>query len=326
MHKIAPAIAAGCPFVLKPSEQAPLSAVRLGQLLAETAMPAGSFSVLPCAQEDAPVFSENNRIKVISFTGSPQVGWAIKNKAEKKRVVLELGGNAACVIDQDVSNLDAIVDRLLFGSFFYSGQTCISVQRILVHADHYDAVVEKLVAGAARWNANKGDPLKKETLIGPMIAEKEAKRVEQWVNEARDRHGAKVLCGGKREGVFFDATFISDVHNDAAVWSKEVFGPVACIQKFNDFKEAIDIVNDSPFGLQAGIFTNDLRKSFFAFENLEVGGVVINDVPSARVDVQPYGGVKDSGCGREGVKYAMEDLTELRTMILKDVASYQPKH
>lgn len=321
MHKVGPAIAAGCPFVLKPSDQSPLSAVFLGELLAQTNMPEGSFSVLPCKPEDAALFSEHEKIKVISFTGSPKVGWHIHENAKRKKVILELGGNAPCIIDDNVNNIDHIVSRLLFGSFFYSGQTCISVQRILCHENIYNELTDKLVKGAENWNNNKGDPLLKSTLLGPLISEKEAIKVEEWVNEAVNHHGGKLLCGGKRDKSFFDATFISDVDFNAKLWTNEIFGPVASIHKYKNFNDAIDMANDSEFGLQAGIFTNDLNKSFYAYENLHFGGVVINDVPSARVDVQPYGGVKSSGCGREGVKYAMEDLTELRVMVMNNIAS-----
>jgi len=309
-------------FVLKPSDQAPLSAVFLGELLAQTNMPEGSFSILPCANEDAPLFSENERIKVISFTGSPKVGWSIQENAKRKKVILELGGNAACIIDKNVGDLDAIVSRLLFGAFFYSGQTCISVQRIIAHEDHYDTLCKKLAEGAKLWNSRQGDPMNKETMIGPIIAEHEAIRIEEWVNESVEKHGGKILVGGKRNGSFYDATIVTDVDKEAKLWKQEIFGPVATIHKYSKFEEAIDLVNESEFGLQAGIFTNDLQKSFYAYENLVVGGVVVNDVPSARVDVQPYGGVKSSGCGREGVKYAMEDLTEHRVMVTKEISYY----
>ena len=283
MHKIAPAIAAGCPFVLKPSDQAPLSAVFLGELLSRTNMPEGSFSVLPCATEDAPLFSENERIKVISFTGSPKVGWSIQENAKRKRVVLELGGNAACIIDKNVSDLDSIVARLMFGAFFYSGQSCISVQRIIAHEDHYDELCKKLVEGAKIWNNKQGDPLDRDTMLGPVISEKEAIRMEEWVNEAASNHNGKILVGGKRNGSIYgwlcfvcihfivncliiDATVIADVDKDSKVWKQEIFGPVTTIHKYSDFKDAIDMVNDSEFGLQAGIFTNDLQKSFYAYE------------------------------------------------------------
>ncbi|KAL6070809.1 Aldehyde dehydrogenase [Balamuthia mandrillaris] len=317
-HKIAPAIAVGCPFVLKPASKTPVGALLLGEILSHTNLPPGAFSILPCTRDSADRFTTDERFKLVSFTGSPEVGWELKKKAGKKRVVLELGGNAACVVDKDVGDLDAIVARMMTGAFYQSGQSCIGVQRLYVHQDIYDEFKEKLIAATSQLKA--GDPLNEDTFLGPLISEGDAKRLEKWVNDAVAK-GAKVLVGGKRQGVFYDATFVEDVDPSCDLYCKEAFGPVCTIEKFSDFKTVIAKVNDSDFGLQAGFFTNDLNKAWYAFENTEAGGVVINDVPSFRVDSMPYGGVKDSGFGREGVRYAMEDMMELRIMVMKNVGA-----
>jgi len=317
MHKIAPAIAAGCPFVLKPSEQSPLSAVRLGEMLTEIGLPEGAASILPCGHEDAHIFSTHPHIKLISFTGSAHVGWKIKEAAPKKRVVLELGGNAACIVEPDADLAEA-ANRIVFGAYFYAGQSCISVQRILAHESIYDDLVSRIVSGAAEINKAHGDPSDPKTRMGPLISEKEAIRVDEWVQEAVKK-GAKVEVGGTRNKQFFDATLLSGVPHDAMLWKEEVFGPVALIEKYSNYTEAITLSNNSRYGLQTGVFTNDLRKAHYAFENLDVGGVVIGDVPTARIDSQSYGGVKDSGCGREGIRYAIEDMTEPRVMLLKNL-------
>jgi acyl-CoA reductase-like NAD-dependent aldehyde dehydrogenase len=311
-HKIAPAIAAGCPFVLKPASLTPVGALLLGEILAETDLPPGAFSILPCRREGADLFTTDPRPKLLSFTGSPDVGWALKVKAGKKKVVLELGGNAACIVDRDV-DLDYAVGRIIIGAFYQSGQSCIGVQRIMIHVSVYDDTKAKLIAAAGKLKA--GDPLNEDTFLGPMITEKEAQRVEAWVNEAVGR-GARVVCGGRRDGAFYDATLVENVPNDAALSCKEVFGPVATLERFESFQAACARVNDSVFGLQAGVFTKDLDSAYYAFNELEVGGVVINDVPSVRVDNMPYGGVKDSGLGREGIRFAIEDMTERRLMVL----------
>ena len=314
-HKIAPAIAVGCPFVLKPASLTPIGAIILGEILAETDLPKGAFSILPSTRAGAAAFTEDERLKLLSFTGSPAVGWALKARAGKKKVILELGGNAACIVDAD-ADLDFAVQRLVKGAFYQSGQSCIGVQRVLIHADIYDELKRRLVAATEKLP--KGDPLEESTFIGPMITEKDAARMAEWTEEAVSR-GATVLCGGRRDGVFFDATLIEGAPRDTRVQADEVFGPIACLEPFTDFREACRVVNDSVFGLQAGVFTKDIDKAFYAFEALEVGGVVINDVPSIRVDSMPYGGVKDSGLGREGIRFAMEDMTEIRLMVLNKV-------
>lgn len=318
-HKVGPAIAAGCPFVLKPSDRTPVVASMLGEILTGTELPAGSFSIVPCDVKDAETLSKDDRFKLVSFTGSPGVGWHIKATAGKKKVVLELGGNAACIVDEGTdAQTQHAANRILFGGFYYSGQSCISVQRVYVHDKVYDKFKQHLVEGAGQRNKKRGDPLEQDTFLGPMISEGEAKRVEKWVNDAAAA-GAKVLSGGKRDGSFYDITVLENVPSTADVYCKEIFGPVVFLERFSDFKSVVEIVNKSPFGLQAGVFTSDIQKAFYAFNNIEAGGVVINDIPSVRVDSQPYGGVKDSGLGREGLKYAIEDFTEPRILLLKDI-------
>ena len=308
-HKIAPALAVGCPFVMKPASRTPLGAIIIGEILAETDLPEGAFSILPAHREGADLFTteDEKASKLLSFTGSPGVGWDLKAKAGKKKVVLELGGNAAVIVDQD-ADLDDALERIIFGAFYQSGQSCIGVQRIIIHEAVYDRFRDMLVARTRTLVA--GDPKDRNVFIGPMISEGEARRLDGWIQQAVTG-GATLLCGGKREGAMLEATLLDHVDRSAAVYREEAFGPVALLSKFSDFNAALDEVNDSKFGLQAGIFTRDLFKMFDAWDRLEVGGVVINDVPSYRVDNMPYGGVKDSGLGREGVRFAMEDMTEI---------------
>ena len=312
-HKIAPALAVGCPFVVKPASLTPLGALVLGEILAETSLPKGAFSILPCRREDADVFATDPRITLLSFTGSPPVGWDLKARAGKKRVLLELGGNAACIVDQGV-DVDDVVARLIFGAFYQSGQSCISVQRILAHRSVVDALREKLVA--ATKELVMGDPKDEATFVGPVISEKEAQRIERWVREAL-AGGGKLLCGGARVGSMVEATIVEDPPKTCDLVRKEVFGPVATLSAWDDFDAALAEANDSDFGLQCGIFTHDLRRAMRAWDVLDVGGVVINDVPSFRVDNMPYGGVKDSGQGREGVRFAMEEMTEPRMLVIR---------
>ncbi len=312
-HKIAPAIAVGCPFVMKPASRTPLGAIIMGEILAETDLPAGAFSILPASRDGADLFTEDDRLKLLSFTGSPDVGWALKAKAGKKKVILELGGNAAVIIDHDADLEDAL-ERVTFGAFYQSGQSCIGVQRIIIHEKIYDRFRDMLVAKAKTLVA--GNPHDRATFIGPMIDVKEAARLDGWIKEAV-ASGAKLLCGGNRDGAMLDATLLENVGRDAKAYREEAFGPLAILSKFSDFDAALDEVNDSKFGLQAGIFTRDLFKALDAWDRLEVGGVVINDVPSYRVDNMPYGGVKDSGLGREGIRFAMEDMTEIRNLVIR---------
>jgi acyl-CoA reductase-like NAD-dependent aldehyde dehydrogenase len=312
-HKVAPALAVGCPFLLKPASYTPIGALIIGEVLAETDLPEGAFSILPCHREGAELFTTDDRLKLLSFTGSPEVGWDLKAKAGKKKVVLELGGNAACIVDED-ADLTDVVKRMIIGAFYQSGQSCISVQRILVHEKLYDAFKSQFVAAVKALPA--GDPRDEKTFIGPMISAKEARRLASWIESAVAR-GAKLLCGGKLDGVMLEGTVLEDVPRDEPVCAKEAFGPVAVLSKFSDFDAALAEVNDSSFGLQAGVFTRDIYKAHRAWDELEVGGVVIGDVPSWRVDHMPYGGVKDSGLGREGIRWAIEDMTEIRLMILR---------
>jgi len=312
-HKIAPALAVGCPFVMKPASRTPLGAIIIGEVLAETDLPKGAFSILPAQRDGADLFTTDERLKLLSFTGSPGVGWDLKARAGKKKVVLELGGNAAVVVDSD-TDLDDAVERIIFGAFYQSGQSCIGVQRIIIHADIYDELRDRLVAKTKTLIA--GDPHKEETFVGPMIDVKEAARLDSWI-QAAVADGATLLVGGKRDGAMLEATLLEGVGRKAALYAEEAFGPVAILSKFTDFKDALAEVNDSKFGLQTGVFTRDLYKMLEAWDHLDVGGVVIGDVPSYRVDNMPYGGVKDSGLGREGVRFAMEDMTEIRNLVIR---------
>jgi acyl-CoA reductase-like NAD-dependent aldehyde dehydrogenase len=312
-HKVAPALACGCPFVLKPASLTPIGALIIGEVLAETDLPDGAFSILPCRRDGAALFTEDERLKLLSFTGSPGVGWDLKSKAGKKKVVLELGGNAAVIVDED-ADLEDAVERIVFGAFYQSGQSCISVQRILVHSAVYPAFREKLVKAVQALR--KGDPSAEDTFIGPMISEKEATRLDSWIQSAT-KAGASLLCGGGREGAMLDPTLLENVPAGEPAADSEAFGPLAVLSTFDDFDAALEQVNDSNFGLQAGIFTRDLYKAHRAWDRLHVGGVIIGDVPSWRVDNMPYGGVKDSGLGREGIRWAIEDMTEPRLMVIR---------
>ncbi|MBS0381975.1 MAG: aldehyde dehydrogenase family protein [Proteobacteria bacterium] len=313
-HKVAPAIAAGCPFVLKPSERTPIGALIIGEVLAETDLPKGAFSILPCNIEDADPFVTDERLKLLSFTGG-QVGWQLKARAGKKKVVLELGGNAACIVDADQQpRMDFVISRLISGSFYQSGQSCIGVQRILVHASLYAEARKRFVAATKKLKA--GDPKDPATFLGPMIDEAAAKRLEGWIDEAKQA-GAKILCGGKRKGNMLEATVLENVPHAARVSCMEAFGPVALLEPFEDFEAALATVNDSDYGLQAGLFTGNLTHAMQAWDVLEEGGVVVGDIPSFRVDNMPYGGVKLSGFGREGIRYAIEDMTERRLLVIR---------
>lgn len=312
-HKVAPALAVGCPFVLKPASRTPIGSIIIGEILAETDLPKGAFSILPCSRDGADLFTVDDRFKLLSFTGSPGVGWDLKAKSGKKPVVLELGGNAACIVDED-ADLDDAIERIIFGAYYQSGQSCISVQRVLVHSSLYERFKQTYVEKVS--NLVHGDPLDENTFIGPMISESEAKRLEDWIEEAKAQ-GADVLCGGQRNGAMLQATVIEGAPSSSNINAEEAFGPVSLISPFDSYDDALKEVNNSQFGLQAGIFTRDLYKAHKAWNTLDVGGVVIGDVPSWRVDNMPYGGVKESGLGREGIKFAMEDMTELRLMVIR---------
>ena len=313
-HKVAPALAVGCPFVLKPASLTPIGALIIGETLAETDLPKGAFSILPCRRDGAELFTVDERLKLLSFTGSPGVGWQLKTQAGKKPVVLELGGNAAVIVDEDTYIEDA-VDRVIFGAFYQSGQSCIGVQRIFIHEKIYDEFRDALVAKTKVLKM--GDPKDRETFIGPMISEKEANRLKGWIDDAVNE-GATLLCGGGLEGSMLEATLLEGVPASCAVNTEEAFGPVANLASFSDFNDALKEVNKSQFGLQAGVFTRDVYKIQKAWDTLDVGGVVIGDVPSWRVDHMPYGGVKESGLGREGVRFAMHDMTEVRLLVIRE--------
>lgn len=312
-HKIAPAIAAGCPFLLKPAPQAPLTALKLGEILAQAGLPEGAFSVLPCANEDAEKLVTDRRAAVLSFTGSASVGWKLRNLADRKQVVLELGGNAAVIVEPD-ADIEQAAHRIVTGAFAHAGQVCIKVQRVLAHRQIADRLLQRLLELTGQ--IGMGDPNRSEVLVGPMIDLAAAKRVEAWVDEAV-RQGANVLCGGIRDEQFYHPTWLHDVPAEAKVCCEEVFGPVATFSVYDEFEQALQAVNDSAFGLQAGVFSRQLPAVYRAFEALEVGAVIVNDIPTYRVDQMPYGGVKDSGLGREGPRYAIEAYTEPRLLALR---------
>jgi acyl-CoA reductase-like NAD-dependent aldehyde dehydrogenase len=300
---------------MKPASKTPLGALIMGEVLAECdILPEGAFSILPASRDGADLFTCDERLKLLSFTGSPGVGWDLKAKAGKKKVVLELGGNAAVVIDRDADLEDAL-GRVIFGAFYQSGQSCIGVQRILVHSEVYETFKDMLVEKARTLKA--GDPKDRETFIGPMISDKEASRLKGWIDEAVEA-GASLLCGGGlSNGNMLEATLLENVPDDCRARNEEAFGPLAILRPFDTYEEALDQVNDSRFGLQAGIFTRDLFKVLDAWDRLDVGGVMVNEVPSYRVDNMPYGGVKDSGLGREGIRFAMEDMSEIRNLVIR---------
>ncbi|MCP9986252.1 MULTISPECIES: aldehyde dehydrogenase family protein [Streptomyces] len=319
-HKVAPAIAVGAPIILKPAPATPLSALLLGELLAETDLPAGSWSVLPVANDRMPALVQDERLPVISFTGSDKVGYAIQQSVPHKHCTLELGGNAAAVVLADWSSeedLDWAATRIATFSNYQAGQSCISVQRVVVDASVYDRLVPKIVAAVEAQGT--GDPTDESTDVGPLVSEDAARRVETWVDEAVQA-GAALLTGGKREGASYAPTVLADLPADTTLACEEVFGPVLTLHRVDGEAAAFAQVNDSKFGLQAGVFTHDLRTAFRAHRALEVGGVVVGDVPSYRADQMPYGGVKQSGVGREGVAYAMEDYTYERVLVLTGLA------
>ena len=315
-HKIAPAIAAGCTIVLKPPSHAPLTMLTVAEIMHDVGLPEGAVSILPMSRQLGDRLVSDERFKLLSFTGSPAVGWRMKERAGKKKVVLELGGNAGAIVDAS-ADLDWAVKRVLIGGFAYSGQVCISVQRLYVHESVWDEFMERLVAAASQLKV--GDPMDETVNLGPMVDAKAAQRTERWVDEAV-ADGAELLVGGKADGLFFPPTILRDVPRNAQLCSEEAFAPVVVAFPFSDIEDAFEQVNDSRFGLQCGIFSNDLSHAWRAFEVLDVGGVIINDVPTYRADHMPYGGVKESGLGREGLRWAIEDMTELRLMVVAQPA------
>jgi acyl-CoA reductase-like NAD-dependent aldehyde dehydrogenase len=311
-HKVAPAIAAGCPIILKPAPQTPLTAFLLAEAVEQAGLPDGAFNVLPLSNEDAGLLISDDRIKMISFTGSAPVGWEIKQRAGKKKVVLELGGNAGVIVHSD-ADLAWAAERCVTGGFSYAGQTCISVQRILVERSAFKKFTDLLLAGVSRLQV--GDPMEESTDLGPLIRESDAIRATEWVHEAV-QGGATLLCGGKRHGSMLEPTVLTGTRPDMKVNCQEIFAPVVTIESYDDFSAALRRINESPYGLQAGVFTRDANRIFQAYDELEVGGVIAGDVPSFRIDHMPYGGVKDSGLGREGLRYAIEEMTEPKLLVM----------
>ena len=311
VHKIAPAIASGNPIVLKPARSTPLSVLAVAEILDKTDLPKGAVSILPMDREAGNQLVTDSRFKKLSFTGSPQVGWKMKQEAGMKKITLELGGNAGVIVGES-ADIEPAVNKCLTGSFAYSGQVCIHVQRIYVHKSLFDDFVKRLTQKTSQLK--KGRPELPDTDISSMIDEENAIRVEEWVEEAVSA-GAKVLYGGKRNGTYFMPTILTNTNQIMKVCGLEVFGPVVSVEPFDDFKKAVSLVNDSDFGLQAGVFTNLISEMDYAFNSLEVGGVMINEVPTFRVDHMPYGGVKNSGFGREGVRYAIMEMMEPRLMV-----------
>jgi len=312
VHKVAPALAAGNPILIKPAPQTPLTALLLGEVAMEAGLPPGGLNVVPCDNALAERLVTDPRFKLLSFTGSAAVGWMLKGKCGKKKVTLELGGNAGVVIEPD-ADLDLAAQRCAAGGFGYAGQTCISVQRVFVHHSVVDLFTTKLLMHVARLKA--GDPTDDTTTIGPVIDQAAAHRIESWIGEAV-AEGARVLLGGKRMGSVVEATVLSNVKPEMKVSCQEVFGPVVTVTPYGQFREAIAWLNQSDYGLQAGVFTQDINKIFHAFRHLEVGAVLANEIPTFRADHMPYGGVKDSGLGREGVRAAIEDMTEPKMLIV----------
>lgn len=310
-HKLAPAIAVGLPFILKPSSKTPISSYKLIKFIKEAGYPEEAINFLPMESKNAKYLLENPEIKIVSFTGSSEVGWNIKKIAYDKQVTLELGGNAAVLVHKD-ADIDLAAKKCAIGGFYYSGQSCVSVQRIIVQEEIYEKFKEKLIEEVKKLKV--GDPEEEDTFIGPIIDKDSLIRIESWVQEAKDK-GAKIIIGGKREGNFYLPTIIEDVREEMKVWSEEVFAPLVVLKKYKDFKEAIEMVNNSKYGLQAGIFTKDYNLINEAFKEIEAGGIVLNDSSSFRADPQPYGGLKLSGFGKEGLRWTIEEMTDIKILI-----------
>ncbi|MBI5681821.1 MAG: aldehyde dehydrogenase family protein [Deltaproteobacteria bacterium] len=315
-HKMAPAIASGNTMILKPASKTPLSAIILGEIVSDAGFPAGGFNVVPCSGSLAEKLVADERIKKITFTGGPDVGLRLKNLAGMKKVTLELGGNAGVIIHND-ADIAFAAKRCVIGAFSHAGQICISIQRIFVHKDIYKEFTHRFLANIRALKL--GDPMDEATDIGPMISCNDVERIGKWVKEAVEE-GAEILIGGKARGVFYEPTVLTDVKPSMKVCCEEVFAPVVTVSQYNDFEEAVKSVNDSRYGLQAGVWTRDIKNVFHAYNELEVGGVIVNDIPTYRIDHMPYGGVKDSGFGREGVRYAIKEMTEIKLLALNLVA------
>jgi glyceraldehyde-3-phosphate dehydrogenase (NADP+) len=312
-HKVAPSIASGNSMILKPASQTPLSALMLGEVAGEAGLPDGLLNILPVPGAEIEAVIDDVRVKKVSFTGSDAIGWELKKKYPKKKVTLELGGNAATIIDEDPPDLDFAAVRNAWGAFYQAGQSCISVQRMYVHEKTFDKFISRFIEETRKLRL--GDPMLEDTDVGPVIDSGSADRIMEWIEDAVG-NGAKLLTGGNRDGSLIEPTVLTDVPPGCDVSKSEVFGPVVHVERYRDFDEALKAVNDSRYGLQAGVFTKDMKKAFKAYSALEVGGVVVNDYPSFRVENMPYGGVKDSGTGREGVRYAIEEMTELKLLVI----------
>jgi glyceraldehyde-3-phosphate dehydrogenase (NADP+) len=312
VHKISPAIASGCPVILKPASSTPLSTLELAKIIAKTKLPKGAVSILPMDRKTGNLLVTDERINLLSFTGSQEIGWELKKQSGKKKVVLELGGNAGVIISKN-TDIPSILPKCLVGAFSYSGQICIHAQRFFVHESLYNNFVEEMKKGALKLQA--GDPLSEKTDVSVMIDEDNAKRVESWVNEATDKK-ARLICGGTRKGAFYEPTILTATTSQMKVAREEVFGPVICIEKYTGpISEAINMINDSKFGLQCGVFTDSVKELDEVFNKCNVGGVIHNEMPTLRFDHMPYGGIKESGLGREGVKYAMMDMLEAKVLV-----------
>lgn len=313
-HKLAPAIAAGCPILLKPAPQTPFCSLRLGDFLLEAGWPADALAIMPLSNGDTVFLLEHeDRLKAFSFTGSAKVGWALKQKAAKKRVLLELGGNAAIIVHSDWPDLAAAAKNIVAAGTSYAGQSCISVQRVYVERPIFNAFRQQAVQAAGTLVC--GDPANEATDVGPVIRLEDAERIEGWIDEAR-AGGAEVLTGGSREGMLVEPTLLTGTRSSMKVLDEEVFAPVIVVEPYDDFDAVLDEVNRSRYGLQAGLLTRDAGRIFRAYERLDVGGLIVGDMPTWRLDPMPYGGVKDSGMGREGLRYAMEEMTERKLLVM----------
>lgn len=311
VHKIAPAIAAGNPIILKPARSTPLSVLQLAEIVDQTDLPKGALSILLMDRKAGNQLVTDERIKMLTFTGSPSVGWKMKQNCGKKKIALELGGNAGVIVSK-TADIDYAVEKCLIGGFAYSGQVCIHAQRIYVHEDIFESFSSRFIEKVK--NLKHGDPLDKETDISVLIDQSEADRIEEWVNEAV-AEGAKILTGGQKQGGFYEPTVLTQTLQKMKVCALEVFGPVVTLEPYSDFNQAVAEVNNSDYGLQAGVFTNQIDEMNLAFQNIEAGGIIINDVPTFRVDHMPYGGMKDSGFGREGIKYSIQEMMEPKLLV-----------
>jgi len=311
-HKVAPAMAVGNPVILRPSSQVPITALLLAEVISRTDYPRGGFNALPAGYRESEPLLDDDRVKMLTFTGSPAIGWELKKKANKKKVTLELGGNAAVIVESD-ADLELAVPRIVTGSFSYAGQICISIQRIFLHEKIYDRFMTDFLERTKKLRL--GDPLEETTDVGPMIDEASARKTEEWIGQAV-AEGARLLSGGARKGTMVEPAVLENVKPELPISWLEAFAPVVVVYPYKEFGAALEAVNYSIYGLQAGVFTRDLTKAFQAYETLDVGGVILNDIPTFRLDHMPYGGVKESGFGREGVRYAMEEMTELKLLAL----------